>query len=265
MARAIPLEGTIHMDAYRDIDTSWETDEAGYIAEDEEFACGCVNDRRWLGSHHLSLGVEGSNGMASVGGPNPPGMGVFNYYWHGHMGLGDWARIIAGSDQGLDDDITPSSTTNPFNHWGSLADSIYLKAKPLALRMTDPELLSDGKFLNGGTNSVWPHGDSLIEYFRPGAVQSVFVPEVLPPPAGSAKVAPTTINPNKIYAYLQSTGKVGQHSWQIPSSWTGRNVTAETITPTGRVAGPQLAIKGESATFEMQPGQPIVLTAGPKQ
>ena len=83
MLETIPLEGTIHMDAYRDIDTSWEADVPGYIAEDEEAACGLVGDQRWLQTHNLSLGVEGSNGMASVGGPNPPGMGLFDYYWHG--------------------------------------------------------------------------------------------------------------------------------------------------------------------------------------
>ena len=69
-------QAPVHSDAYRDIDTSFEVDEAGYIAEDEEMACGCAADARWLAAHNLSLGVEGGNGMASVGGRVPPSMNV---------------------------------------------------------------------------------------------------------------------------------------------------------------------------------------------
>lgn len=83
MYAAVPMSDVIHMDAYRDIDVSYETDAAGYISEDEEAACGLDWDLQWLRQHNLSLGVEGPNGMASVGGPNAPAMDVFDYYWHG--------------------------------------------------------------------------------------------------------------------------------------------------------------------------------------
>ena len=33
---AAPVETTVHSDAYRDINDSWESDERGFIAEDEE-------------------------------------------------------------------------------------------------------------------------------------------------------------------------------------------------------------------------------------
>ncbi len=77
----------------------------------------------------LVLLPSSSNGMASVNGPSSPTMGsVFSYYWHGGAAeLGAWGRLLAGSDQGLDDDITPTSRLNPFLHWESLADQVYLK------------------------------------------------------------------------------------------------------------------------------------------
>lgn len=224
MLDAIPLAQTLHSDAYRDIDTSWETDERGYIAEDEEMACGCAADSAWLHAHNLSLGVEGSNGMASVGGPTPPAMGVFDYYWHGSAGLGDWCRIVAGSDQGLDSDVTPTSNTNPMKNWASMADRIYLKAKVGALRMTDPEMLKAGRFAGGGTDSSWPYGgDTQFEYLHG---DTVFVPAVLPPPAGSPKSAPTSLHPSKAYVYLRSSGHDTAQQWTLPLSWVGKKLSA---------------------------------------
>jgi hypothetical protein len=41
---------------------SWETDERGFIAEDEEAACGLAFDLAWLSDRNMSLGVEGGNG-----------------------------------------------------------------------------------------------------------------------------------------------------------------------------------------------------------
>ena len=51
---AVPVEGTVHSDACRDIDVSWETDERGFIAEDEEAICGLQADAAWWASKGLS-------------------------------------------------------------------------------------------------------------------------------------------------------------------------------------------------------------------
>ena len=262
----------MHCDAYRDIDTSFEVDEAGYIAEDEEMACGCAADARWLAAHNLSLGVEGSNGMASVGGRAPPSMNVFDYFWHGHMDLGTWGRIVAGSDQGLYEDMTPTSATNPMNHFSSMADRIYLKAKVLALRMTDPELLSNGHFAGGGNQSHWPYGgDTFFQYLGTSGMRA-FLPVVLPPPPGSPKTALTSLHPSRAHIYQHSgvgVERVGngsnisaqvQHTWTLPANWQGRPLTAETITATGRHAGPALHVNGRMLTLAVTPGQPIAIS-----
>jgi hypothetical protein len=52
---AIPTSHTIHSDAYRDIDDSWETDERGFIAEDEEATCGLQADQVRLAHFGFTL------------------------------------------------------------------------------------------------------------------------------------------------------------------------------------------------------------------
>ena len=72
------------------------------------------------------------------------------------------------------------SSTCPFTNCESLADRVYLKAKPLTLQLTDTELLAvdsdDGgglRFRAGGGSRFWPPGDSLIEYRRPGVTATL--------------------------------------------------------------------------------------------
>ena len=321
MFATVPMNDVLHMDAYRDIDVSYESDPAGYISEDEEAACGLGWDLKWLQQHNLSLGVEGPNGMASVGGPNTPAMDVFDYYWHGPpTSLGDWGRIVVGTAQGVDTDMpyahigcwahrgcdcsnismcSANASTNPFGHWESLADKIYLQTKPLTLTLTGAgsagELMSfnntTGEMLfgNGGTHTHWPHGGTMIEYFRPSLIgpgpqqherlgdrkgegsgpllrQSTFgaasfVPEVLLPRSTGSRTAPTLINPRKIFAYLHSgAGEAQNHTWQIPDTWYGQQVTATTITPYGRVREPAVHVQGGKLTLELAPGRPVVLT-----
>ena len=181
------------------------------------------------------------------------------------MGLGDWARIVCGTDQGLDEDITTSSPTNPFKNWAALADRIYLKAKPLALQMTDTEKLSLTTFLGGGTDTMWPHAGGSIEYYRRlvNNTAIVFVPEVIAPNSDAPKDAPTVINPFKVYVYLSSSGTKDTFVWQLPSSWVGKHVSSSTITPSGRQAGPKLSISGSRLSLVVQPGYPIVLIMSP--
>ena len=318
MYATVPMSDVLHMDAYRDIDVSFESDPAGYIAEDEEAACGLGWDLQWLRQHNLSLGVEGANGMASVGGPNPPAMDVFDYYWRdGSPSLGDWGRIVMGTAQGVNTDMpyahigcwahqgcdcsnmsmcSTNASTNPFGHWESLADTIYLQTKPYTLTLTGAgaggDLLSFNRssgemyFGNGGTRTHWPHGASTIEYFRPSVAESgpaqherpgnheaegsgmqsivgaaVFVPEVLLPPSAGPRTAPTTFNPRKIFAYLHSGASAAQnHTWEMPDTWSGLQVSAITITPSGRVRKPAVHVRGRNLTLELTPGRPVVLT-----
>jgi hypothetical protein len=59
------------------------------------------------------------------------------YYWHGSDSLATWGRIVMGSSMALDEDVTPTSATNPSN-FESVADRIYLSALPYLLQVREP-------------------------------------------------------------------------------------------------------------------------------
>ena len=103
---AAPVSHTVHSDAYRDINDSWEKDERGFIAEDEEASCGLQGDHDWWGKHGISLTIEGPDGAAASIGPVPGNLHVVSYYQGGNQHdatgvLGWWNRLIAGGMQGV--------------------------------------------------------------------------------------------------------------------------------------------------------------------
>ena len=97
----MPVDTTIHSDAYRDINDSWESDERGFIAEDEEAICRLQGDHKWFASRNLSFGVEGENGALVAVGPVPGFSGIISYYWHAGSdataNFDTWRRIVSGS------------------------------------------------------------------------------------------------------------------------------------------------------------------------
>eukprot|EP00047_Mylnosiga_fluctuans_P016315 m.53702 g.53702 ORF g.53702 m.53702 type:complete len:169 (+) comp6511_c1_seq1:62-568(+) len=166
-----------------------------------------------------------------------------------------------GSTMALDDDITPTSDSNPLNNFEGVADRIYLHALPYLMQMTDLELIGAGIWAGGGTATTWPYGNGTITYAKLG---SRFVPAVVPPPAGSPPEAPTTLHPSKVYIYEAHAGATAatvDQQWPLPPAWAGKTLHAETITPTGREAGPDVTIFGGSIHIAVQPGRPVVLTA----
>jgi hypothetical protein len=67
----------------------------------------------------------------------------------------------------LDSDIFPGSPTDPLTHWTSVADRVYLQAKPLSLQLTDPDRLAVDRFRGGGNLTHWPYLGGWLEYRRP--------------------------------------------------------------------------------------------------
>ena len=150
-----PVQHTVHSDAYRDINDSWETDERGFIAEDEEAACGLQGDTDFWAKKGISLTIEGPDGAASALGPVPGNIHVVSYYQGGPQhdataALGWWNRLFSGQMQGIEHDLILTNTTSEsvggqwqveggchgkcFDTW---KDSVYLKAMVAAMQMTD--------------------------------------------------------------------------------------------------------------------------------
>jgi hypothetical protein len=270
--RAVPVSTTVHSDAYRDINDSWETDERGFIAEDEEAVCGLQGDARWFAAHNLSFGVEGGNGALVAVGPVPSFSGIVSYYWHAGSdataNFGTWRRIVSGSAQGLDDDITAHTPhLDP-----KRLRAIYTKAMVGSLQMTDELLhsepcgtgcVADVRFAGGGNATHWPYGGDLIIYQKLVADRyangSVFLPAVLPPAAGAPKSAPCTLAPDRIRTFSPLGG---DEVWILPKAWVGRVVQAQVVVgAAGTVAAPKVLVDGRSLTLTgMPPSTPVVLT-----
>ena len=187
-----------------------------------------------------------------------------SYFWHGGSSLGTWNRIIMGSTQGLDNDIADLVATGVPR---SQLVAIYTQAMVYSMQMTDELISGDrssGRFRGGGNGTHWPYGGGVIEYCkRPGqhGCASVFVPAVLPPPAGAPKDAPTTLSLDKIRAFSMHGG---DESWALPLPWAGKKVScraigAGAVAPTVAVAGHTLTLKG------MPKATPVVLTVGQAQ
>lgn len=241
---SIPVDRTVHSDAYRDINDSWEKDERGFIAEDEEAICGLQADSSFWASHNLSFGVEGSNGCLVGIGPVPAFNGITDYYWHGESSLGTWNRIVMGTTQGLDQDICAGGANwCQTLDWDSLALTIYTKTFVYSLRMTDM-LLSNGRYSGGGNATHWPYGGGLIQYIDPDG--SVFLPAVQAPPPNASKSAPTTLSSSKIRVF---SSKGGDLKWTLPLTWAGKTIVSTAITKEGRTNGPAVYVNGSQLTI----------------
>ena len=256
---AAPVEQNVHSDAYRDTSTSFEWDERGYIAEDEEATCGLQADYKWFMEHgNISLGIEGPDGSCSSLGPVPSNAHIVSYYQGGAVhdatgagGLGFWNRIISGAFQGVKHDLMLSNTSaeSVGGHWGprdgpnlqAWLDGVYLQAFVASLQMTT-ELLSsepcgDGcvknaKFTNGGNGSHWPYGGGLIEYNHgyPFNNGSVFLPAVMPPaPDADGRIPKqglTTLDERRIRVFSPAGG---DEVWLLPLSWVGKSISCHVI------------------------------------
>eukprot|EP00039_Didymoeca_costata_P007597 m.101573 g.101573 ORF g.101573 m.101573 type:complete len:939 (+) comp13746_c0_seq3:117-2933(+) len=246
------LTHTLHMDAWRDIDTSFENDERGYIAEDEEFECGCKNDAQYFNEKGIYLGVEGQNGMAS----DP--RGVVDYYWHGRDTIRNWGRIVVGTSQGLDNDITATTKDNVYE---LLVPVIYMKAKTYAVQLTSDALDSAlSRFAGGGNRTHWPWMGQLIEYQR---ATSRFLPKVLKP--GSLRSSDkTTLSTNTAYVYEDVTKSL--HVWSLPNQWCNNTLALKSLDKDGSRIIPSsefnVTSHGNACTLSLivKPKVPIVVT-----
>lgn len=94
----IPVNSSLHCDAWRDINLSYENetedDPWGWILENEEMKCGCEPEKELYERHGVSFGVEGPNGMSS------DVRGLVDYYWHVGDPFWVFGKIVGGGCNG---------------------------------------------------------------------------------------------------------------------------------------------------------------------
>lgn len=117
------------------------------MASSQKTICGLQGDRKFWGSKGLGFGVENGNGALVALVPVPSFSGICDYYWHGHADLGMWNRIVTGSDQGCDNDISTVVTRVNQLPLGKM----YTKGMVMLMQMTDELLNEDHQaHRNGG-------------------------------------------------------------------------------------------------------------------
>ena len=122
------------------------------------------------------------------------------------------------------------------------------------------------RFAGGGNGTHWPYGGDTILYQklfawrlfesdRRFANGSVFIPAVLPPPAGSPKSALCTVSPDRIRTFSPLGG---DEAWILPLSWVGKTITVRVV---GDATPPKVTMDGRSLTLIGMPANtPVVLT-----
>jgi len=74
MLSVVPVERTIHFDAFRTMNWSW--DEDGFIGEPEELFCGMLPIKEYMNQKGIDVTTESLNGMRIE--PS----GIFSAFWH---------------------------------------------------------------------------------------------------------------------------------------------------------------------------------------
>lgn len=87
MMNLVPVEKTIHPDAFRNTNCSWEPD--GYIGPVEELECGMKPIIEFFKSKGVDASTEGPNGMPIEY------AGVFSAFWHMDSSL-EWIQMYHG-------------------------------------------------------------------------------------------------------------------------------------------------------------------------
>lgn len=249
MRALLPLTRTIHIDAFRCSNLSWGND--GFIGPMEELECGVKPILEYLRRHGLEPSIEALDrqGVDLVG--------LISAVWHltdhfllfgkvlgGATGAHTMSWAIGGM---IDHDIRRETS------WADICNHIYLGARLYQIYLTDEPVLFDWvdsrcvhiRFARGG--EVHCRDDGNIPRLRVqwdgieiARDQQRFLP----------------VQDDLIYVY-------GVHDedqqWTLPLSWTDAAVTAETITPTGIVSGPELHRAGRTIRIPVMPHRPVRL------
>jgi hypothetical protein len=241
----VPVEKTIHIDAFRFTNESWEGDKHTSLVEELELGMKPILE------YFRKRGIDPTCESVDYG---PADLtGVFSFALHASMPLMQFGKLLTTdkrdtllaniSGVSVNYDITSETS------WDWLADIIYLGVRLYQLFLTTEMTAywSDGRdelhiqfgdvglvTATAGTLTVeWEGIHVARDYHR-------FVP----------------VGDGLIYAYSK-TG--GDQSWILPAGWEGRSIEAHTITPDGLIAGPELHLRGREITFRSRPHCPVRL------
>ena len=260
LLRMLPLQGTIHLDAFRPYGEAWEPD-GRHIDAECEVQRGIIPIIEMFRKRGLDITTEDTDDEKR---------GLFKWVWiqsdwrhtyktvmnhgrllgHGRAGLrgGKGSLAPEGVALGLGvvceehDGRRQASLENFYLYW--MYSQVLARKKMTAYTVGDWNFGVRASY----EDRTWVHGE-----FYPYTIEAVY--EGIPMARGTDRFLPW--REDVIYAYSQEGGP---KEWTLPKSWKGAAVRAETLRQGGPVAGPALDIRGRTIRFLAPKGLPVRLT-----
>ena len=247
MLDTVPVEKTIHIDAFRISNESWEPDR--YIGMVEELELGVKPILEWLRERGIDPTCESIDRF-------PADLtGLVSCVWHVQDPGPQFGKLLGGGKgedlmawakgNSIDTDLTPEVG------FDRVADMICLGTRLYQLYLTRE--LMDFRWTGHNRFEMRLGDDGFVE--ADGAKQAMRVRW------GDIDVARDfdrfiPAGPNTIYAYSSHGGR---QQWTLPAHWEGARIESSKITPEGVTAGPELSITGRIVRFDADPHRPVIL------
>lgn len=248
MLALVPVERTIHIDAFRISNESWEP--GRYIGLTEELELGVKPIMRYFRDRGIDPSTE------SIDRYPADLTGLFSCIWHMDDPRLHFGKLLGGGHGenlkvwaigvSIDTDLRPDMS------FERIADMIYLGTRLYQLYLTsellDFRLENDNdlfmRFANGATVTA----DARAEKMR-------VVWDGIEVARDYDRFIPTS--GDTIYAYSRGGGR---QEWTLPEAWEGASIQAHTITPEGVVTGPRITADGRRVAFDAPAQRPIRLS-----
>ncbi|OBZ15796.1 endo-alpha-N-acetylgalactosaminidase family protein [Bacillus sp. FJAT-26390] len=261
--KLVPVERTVHLDAFRNTNASWDGD--GYIGPMEELVCGMKPIIAYFKERGIDVSTEGQNGMPIED------AGVFSAYWHfspsqmyhGKIvggGSVDMNAIAWGKGASIDADILyrgePTRLEGEMvksasfdSNWNQIVDILYLGSMLyrfyLAREMV--EMREDEHTV------MMRFGDGVTMMADKGANRLAVTWGDLVIADNDDRFIPID---NRIYAYSRHGS---ERAWTLPRTWQGMKYQAYRLTKDGRELYDDYTAEDRSIRIKLEPHVPVIL------
>ncbi|MFF2090687.1 endo-alpha-N-acetylgalactosaminidase family protein [Paenibacillus sp. NPDC058174] len=259
----VPVEKTVHLDAFRNTNTSWDAD--GYIGPLEELVCGMKPIIAYFNERGIDVSTEGQNGMPIED------SGVFSAYWHfspsqmyhGKIvggGSVDLNAVAWGKGASIDADILyrgePTrlegemvQSTAFHDNWNQVVDIIYLGSmlyrfylEREMVEMREDEHSVMMRFSDGVTVNIDKKNEQLAVKWG-----SLVIAE------NHDRFIPTD---NRIYAYSRHGVT---RAWPLPESWLAADYSVYRLTKNGKELLHDYTVRDGAIELKLEPHVPVML------
>ena len=256
----IPLEKTIHLDAFRPYSEAWEPD-GSHIDAECEVQRGIIPIVEMFRAKGLDITTEDTDDEKR---------GLFRWVWimadwqHGYKTVMTHGRLFGRGRSGLrgGSDVAAEGVALGL---GQLTESdpaeqrLYeANVKGLYLYWMHYQMLSR-KRMTGYRIGDWGFGmrawyeDDTCVHAEPYPTRIIEVDyEGIPIVRGTDRFLPW--RPDEIFAFSL---KGGPQEWTLPASWKGATIQAALLRPGGRVPGPTFEVEGHAIRFTAPAAIPI--------